>query len=323
MGMLVDGRWTTEHAGAIDAGGNFVRRDSRFRSWITADGTSGFKAEAGRYHLYVSYACPWAHRTLIMRRLKQLDDIVSVSIVDPLMTDEGWHFSDGDGCIPDSVNGYSYLREVYLKADANATTKVTVPVLWDKEQQTIVNNESSEIIRMLGSAFDSVGAAPGDYYPAALQAEIDVANDIVYGNLNNGVYRCGFSRTQAAYDTAFGDLFSTLDWLDAKLSTRRYLVGDQPTEADWRLFPTLVRFDTVYHTHFKCSRNRIDDSANLSGYLRDLYQTAGVAETVNFDHIKRHYFGSHESINPTRIVPVGPAIDLTTAHDRDRFEKAA
>ena len=322
MGMLVDGRWTTENAGVVDPKGNFVRRDGQFRNWITADGSSPFSAEAGRYHLYVSAACPWAHRTLILRGLKKLDDIVSLSIVDPLMTDDGWHFSDGDGCVPDTVNGCDLLRDVYLKADPAVTTRVTVPVLWDKQQQTIVSNESSEIIRMFGDAFDAIGAAPHDYYPEGLQADIDRTNYIVYAKVNNGVYRCGFARSQEAYETAFDYLFEALDWLDSMLSTQRYLMGGTTTEADWRLFPTLVRCDAVYHTHFKRNRNRIIEFPHLSGYLRDLYQSPGVAETVNMDHIKRHYFRSHESINPSRIVPCGPELDFSAPHDRGRLESA-
>ena len=286
MGMLVEGHWTTENAGVVDTRGNFVRRDGQFRNWITSDGSSPFQAEAGRYHLYVSAACPWAHRTLIFRSLKKLNDIVSLSIVDPFMTDEGWYFSNGAGCVPDTVNGCDLLRDVYLKADPATTTRVTVPVLWDKQRQTIVSNESSEIIRMFGTAFDTDGAAPGDYYPGALQDDIDRTNDTVYAKVNNGVYRCGFARSQEAYEMAFDYLFAALDSLESDLAIRRYLVGGRTTEADWRLFPTLVRFDAVYHTHFKCNRNRIVDFPNLSGYLRDLYQTAGVAETFNMDHIK-------------------------------------
>ena len=232
MGMLVDGQWTTENAGVTDGKGNFVRREGRFRDWVTADGSSGFKAEPGRYHLYVSLACPWAHRTLIARSLKQLDDLVTVSVVDPFMTDEGWHFSDGRGCIPDTVNGRELLREIYLLADADVTTRVTVPVLWDKDKKTVVNNESSEIIRMFGTAFDGLGAAPGNYYPNALRSEIDRINEVVYATLNNGVYRCGFARSQEAYESAFDDLFATLDSLEATLSTRRYLAGESTTEAD-------------------------------------------------------------------------------------------
>lgn len=323
MGMLVDGRWTTKNTGVTDGAGNFVRREGRFRDWVTADGTSGFKAEANRYHLYVSLACPWAHRTLIVRRLKRLDEMVSVSIVDPFMSDDGWHFSDGAGCIPDNVNSCDFLRDVYLLADAKATARVTVPILWDKDKKTIVSNESSEITRMFGEAFDGLGAASGDYYPETKRNEIDRVNETIYSTLNNGVYRCGFARQQEAYDAAFDDLFATLDAIEDALSTQRFLTGDRTTEADWRLFPTLIRFDAVYNIHFKCNRNRLSDFPNLSGYLRDLYQTPGVAETVDMDHIKRHYFGSHESINPNRLVPCGPELDFSQPHDRDRFDATA
>lgn len=325
MGLLVDGVWQDRWYDTKSTGGRFVRSDAAFRNWITTGGSpgpsgdSGFKAEPGRYHLYVSLACPWAHRTLIFRKLKRLEDAISISIVDPFMGEEGWTFSDFPGAIPDSLNHKQRLYEVYLLANPNFTGRVTVPALWDKQRRTIVNNESSEIIRMLNSAFDAFTDAREDYYPEALRGEIDEINKFVYPNINNGVYRTGFATTQAAYEEAFHDLFGALDRIDERLSKQRYLVGSNITEADWRLFTTLIRFDPVYVGHFKCNLRRIADYPNLSNYLRELYQWPGIKETVNFTHIKRHYYMSHPQINPTRIVPVGPEIKLDAPHDRARL----
>ena len=318
MGYLENGVWHKDSAARHDARGNFLRQESRFRGRVTRDGSSHYRATPGRYHLYVSLACPWAHRTLIFRALKGLDDAISVSIVDPLMLDDGWTFSDFPGCMPDTVNGARCLREVYTKADPRYSGRVTVPVLWDKETGTIVNNESSEIIRMLNSEFEDIARLHEDYYPQPLRAGIDAVNRLVYENINNGVYRCGFATAQEAYERAFDALFSALDQLEARLDRSRYLVGDRITEADWRLFPTLVRFDAVYYGHFKCNLRRLGDYPNLSNYLRDLYQVPGVAETVNLAHIKRHYYSSHRHINPTGIVPKGPEVDFSAPHDRSR-----
>ncbi len=313
MGLLVDGVWHDKWYDTAENGGRFVRKESQFRAWVTADGapgpsgTGGFKAEAGRYHLYVSLACPWAHRTMIFRALKGLEDMISVSVVHWLMRGEGWTFAEGPGVVPDPIGGAGRLYEVYLRAQPGYTGRVTVPVLWDREEGTIVNNESSEIIRMLNSAFDGLGAKPGDYYPEALRPEIDAINDRVYKTLNNGVYRSGFATTQEAYEEAVNPLFDTLDWLEECLADGRpYLLGETLTEADWRLFTTLVRFDPVYVGHFKCNRRRIADYPHLSAYTKRLYEHTGVAGTVDFDHIKRHYYESHRHINPTGIVPVGP-----------------
>jgi len=324
MGYLEQGVWHKGWAARHDPRGNFQRQESRFRGRVTRDGSSGFRAMPGRYHLYVSLACPWAHRTLIFRALKGLDNAISVSIVDPLMLDDGWAFSEFPGCVPDTVNGARYLREVYTKADARYSGRVTVPVLWDRETGTIVNNESSEIIRMLNSEFEDVARLHEDYYPQPLRAEIDAVNRLVYENINNGVYRCGFATTQEAYESAFDALFSALDELEARLDRSRYLAGDRITEADWRLFPTLVRFDAVYYGHFKCNLRRLGDYPNLSNYVRDLYQAPGVAETVDMAHIKRHYYASHRHINPTGIVPKGPECDFSAPHDRSRkFQRRA
>lgn len=314
--MLVDGKWTTVWYDTKASGGTFVRPETQFRDRVSADGRSAFPAAPGRYHLYVSYACPWAHRTLIVRRLKRLEDVISLSVVDPYMGPDGWAFSDGPGCVPDAVNGARFLREIYVQARSDYTGRVTVPVLWDKASRTIVSNESAEILRMLNCAFDAWGDPAVDLYPEELRAEIDEVNALVYERVNNGVYRCGFATTQAAYEAAFDALFLTLDELDRRLGTRRYLVGDRVTEADWRLFTTLVRFDAVYVGHFKCNLRRIADYPHLSGYLRELYQVPGVADTVRFDHIKQHYYCSHEGINPTGIVPLGPALDLWAPHGR-------
>jgi len=317
MGLLVDGEWQDTWYETKSTGGRFVRKESAFRDWIRADGSTAFAPEPGRYHLYVSLACPWAHRTLIFRKLKGLEDAVSVSIVDPDMLEQGWTFSDAPGAIPDDVNHAKHLHEIYTRADPSYTGRVTVPVLWDKKNGTIVSNESSEIIRMFNAEFGGIANDDADYYPEALVEEIDAINDFVYPRINNGVYRCGFATTQEAYEEAFDELFGALDEIDARLSGQRYLVGDRITEADWRLFTTLVRFDAVYVGHFKCNRQRIADYPHLSGYLRELYQVPGVAETVDFHHIKRHYYGSHETINPTRIVPRGPELDLDAPHGRD------
>ena len=317
MGHLENGTWR-EGRDARTMNGEFVRRDSQFRARVTADGSSGFPAEAGRYHLYVSTSCPWAHRTLIFRKLKGLEEAISVSIVDPVIVNEGWAFGTGAGCVPDTVNGFHHLHQVYSKAKPDYTGRVSVPVLWDKKTGTIVNNESSEIIRMLNGEFEAIARSHEDYCPKALRAEIDAVNELVYTNINNGVYRTGFATTQDAYERAFGALFGALDQLESRLERSRYLVGDRTTEADWRLFPTLLRFDAVYHGHFKCNLRRIMDYPNLSNYLRDLYQVPGIAETVDMDHIKRHYYASHLHINPTGIVPKGPELDFTAPHDRAR-----
>ncbi|MEE3622457.1 glutathione S-transferase family protein [Nitrospirillum sp. BR 11752] len=328
MGLLVDGEWRDVWYETKSTGGRFVRKDSAFRHWVTADGApgpggeGGFAAEPGRYHLYVSLACPWAHRTLILRALKGLEDAISVSVVHWRMLERGWTFEEGPGTVPDTVNGADALYHVYQAADAHYSGRVTVPVLWDKQRRTIVNNESSEILRMFNSAFDTVGAKPGDYYPAALWPEIDALNARIYDTVNNGVYKAGFATSQAAYEEAITPLFDTLDWLEDRLSSRRFLTGDRVTEADIRLFTTLVRFDPVYVGHFKCNIRRIADYPNLSAYLRDLYQLPGVAGTVNFQHIKGHYYESHRTINPTGIVPVGPVQDLTAPHGRERLSAA-
>ena len=317
MGLLIEGKWQDQWYETKSTGGRFERKESAFRDWVRADGSTDFAPEAGRYHLYVSLACPWAHRTLIFRKLKGLEDAISLSVVDSFMGEQGWSFTEAPGAILDSVNGARYLHEIYTRADAKYTGRVSVPVLWDRETETIVNNESSEIIRMFNSEFDSIADTSVDLYPAKHCEEIDAVNDFIYPRVNNGVYRCGFATTQEAYEEAFEELFESFDVIDERLATRRYLVGDVITEADWRLFTTLVRFDAVYVGHFKCNLRRIADYANLSGYLRDLYQVPGVAKTVNLDHIKRHYYQSHETINPTGIVPVGPGFDLDAPHGRE------
>jgi glutathionyl-hydroquinone reductase len=325
MGMLVDGVWQDVWYDTKSTGGRFKRSQSQFRNWITPDGAAGpsgapgFKAEAGRYHLYVSLACPWAHRTLIFRALKGLTDLIPVSVVHPLMLDKGWQFrpEDDADATPDPLFGAEALYEVYLKADPHYSGRVTVPVLWDKHQNTIVSNESAEIIRMLNSAFDDITGSSENFCPQGLLGEIDAMNARVYDSVNNGVYKAGFATTQAAYEEAVTALFETLDELDAHLAKQRYLVGNRLTEADWRLFTTLIRFDAVYVGHFKCNLRRIADYPNLSGYLRDLYQHPGVRETVNLRHIKHHYYQSHATINPTGIVPLGPVLDLDSPHGRD------
>jgi putative glutathione S-transferase len=329
MGKLINGTWHDVWYDTESNDGRFVRQDSAFRNWVTADGSAGpsgeegFKAEPGRYHLYVSLACPWAHRTIIMRRLKGLEDMISMSVVNSFMGAEGWSFEPGPGVVADTVNGATRLHEIYTKADPVFTGRVTVPVLWDKQRETIVSNESAEILRMLNSAFDGVGALPGDHYPDALRKEIDALNDDIYPNINNGVYRAGFASTQAAYDEAVVQLFDALDRLEQRLATKRYLTGDTITEADWRLFTTLVRFDPVYVNHFKCNIRRLRDYPNLWGYVRDLYQQAGIAATVDIDYIKAHYHESHTAINPTGIVPKGPEIDYSTPHGRERVGQRA
>ena len=328
MGMLVDGKWHDQWYDTKSTGGRFVRKDSAFRNWITADGSAGptgeagFKAEAGRYHLYVSYACPWAHRTLIFRALKGLEDMISVSVVNSFMGENGWTFEEADGVIPDPLFGARFLHEIYTKADPAYSGRVTVPVLWDKKTGAIVSNESSEIIRMLNSAFDGIGATKGDYWPEAHRAEIDELNERIYNTVNNGVYKAGFATTQAAYEEAVVPLFETLDWLEERLSKSRFLLDYGQTEADWRLFTTLIRFDAVYYSHFKCNLHSIESYPNLSNYLRDLYQQSGVAKTVRMDHIKNHYYASHDMINPTRIVPMGPEIDYSRPHDRADLKAA-
>ena len=325
MGLLQEGKWVDKWYDTKASNGHFVRKSSQFRNWITPDGSagptgsSGFKAEAGRYHLYVSLACPWAHRTLIFRVLKGLEDIISISVVNWYMAADGWTFETGNGVRPDDVNGANFLHQVYTSAKPEYSGRVTVPVLLDKKQRTIVSNESSEIIRMFNSAFDGVGASGEDYYPSALRKQIDELNKRIYETLNNGVYRCGFATTQAAYEAAITPLFDTLDWLESILAKTRYLTGNSITEADWRLFTTLIRFDPVYVGHFKCNLRRIIDYPYLSNYLRDLYQQPGVADTVNMYHIKEHYYASHETINPSRVVPVGPDIDFMQVHNRAQF----
>jgi len=323
MGLLVDGNWQDRWYDTESSGGRFERQASSFRSWITADGSpgpsgeGGFRAEPGRYHLYASYACPWAHRTLIYRSLKGLEEAIGVSFVHWFMGEDGWTFAaDEDGIVGDRLSGREYLREVYTESDPQCTTRVTVPVLWDTERGTIVSNESSEIIRMLNGAFDGVGATPGDYYPEGAREEIDALNERIYETLNNGVYRSGFATSQEAYDDAVVSLFETLEWLEGILAERRFLTGDAPLEADWRLLPTLLRFDPVYHGHFKCNRRRLVDYANLWGYTRDLYQWPGIRESCNFAHARLHYHRSHESINPHRILPIGADIDFDAPHDR-------
>lgn len=322
MGQLVDGKWTTAPVPRSGKGA-FQRAEAGIRDWVTADGSSGFKAEAGRYHLYVSHACPWAHRTMVFRKLKKLEDAISVSVVDWHMTDDGWHFSDRDGAIPDPMFDAKFLRDVYVGSHPNFTGRVSVPVLLDKKENRIVNNESSEIIRMLNSAFDEFGDASVDYYPEDMRGAVDAINPRIYDTVNNGVYKCGFAGSQEAYEDAFDAMFATLDHVEGVLASQRYLAGDRITEADWRLFTTLIRFDAVYFGHFKCNLRRIDDYPNLSNYLLELYQVPGVAETVNMHHIKWHYYHSHTSINPLGIVAKGPDLDYTRPHDRDRVTPLA
>ena len=323
MGLLVKGQWVDQWYDTDANDGEFARSESQFRNWVTKDGSAGptgdagFKAEAGRYHLYVSLACPWAHRVLILRRLKGLESMISVSVVNPLMAEHGWTFDEAPGVISDPITNARYMYQIYTATDPNYSGRVTIPVLWDKQQHCIVNNESAELIRMLNSAFDDIGARPGDYYPHALRGDIDKFNAKIYPNVNNGVYKAGFATTQRAYEQAVMPLFATLDELDQHLSHHRYLAGEQITEADWRLFTTLIRFDTVYYSHFKCNIKRITDYPHLSGYLRELYQWPGIKDTINMAHIKQHYYRSHLNINPTGIVPVGPDLDLERPHGRE------
>lgn len=326
MGLLQNGQWVDRWYDTKASKGRFVRNDAQFRNWVTTDGApgpsgnGGFEAEAGRYHLYISNACPWAHRTMIFRSLKGLADMITISVVHWYMGEQGWTFEKGEGVISDQVNDSVYVHQIYTAADPDYSGRVTVPVLWDKKTKTIVSNESSEIIRMFNSAFDEVGATPGDYYPENLRTQIDALNTRIYDTLNNGVYKSGFATTQDAYEEAVVPLFETLDWLEDILAEQRYLTGDTLTEADWRLFTTLIRFDPVYVGHFKCNLKRIADYPNLSAYVRDLYQHENVSDTVNMGHIKSHYYGSHPSVNPTGIVPLGPLQYLNTPHGRDRFE---
>ncbi len=323
MGLLIDGAWHDTWYDTASTGGKFKRSEAKFRNWITPDGaagpsgTGGFTPDSGRYHLYVSYACPWAHRTLIFRHLKGLADHISVSAVHPDMLKDGWTFeTDHHGATGDTLYGLPFARDIYIKADPKVSGRVTVPILWDKHRETIVSNESSEIIRMFNSAFDALTGNSADYWPEQLRDAIAPVNDRIYDTVNNGVYKAGFATTQEAYDAAIGPLFETLDWLEARLAERRYLMGDHLTEADWRLFTTLVRFDAVYHGHFKCNRKRLIDFPRLWAYVRELFQVPGVAKTVNFAHIIRHYHYSHETINPCRIIPVGPDLDFMEPHDR-------
>ncbi|MBE7183879.1 MAG: glutathione S-transferase family protein [Methylobacterium mesophilicum] len=325
MGLLIDGQWHDQWYDTKSTGGKFERQDAKWRDWITADGTPapgrarGFKAEPGRYHLYVSLACPWAHRTLIVRKLKKLEDAISVSVVHHFMGENGWTFVQEDGATGDTLYGSDFLHQIYTRAAPHFSGRVTVPVLWDKETRTIVSNESAEIIRMLNSAFDAYGDASLDLYPEALRPEIDAINARVYDTVNNGVYKAGFATGQKAYSEAFRALFATLDELETRLTSNRYLVGDRITEADWRLFTTLARFDPVYVGHFKCNRRPIADYPNLSGYFRELYAVPGVKETVDLLHIKHHYYRSHPTINPTRIVPEGPTLDWDKPHGREKI----
>jgi glutathionyl-hydroquinone reductase len=325
MGMLVDGKWHDVWYDTKASKGRFVRSESQFRNWVTPDGTAGpsgragFRAEPNRYHLYVAFACPWAHRTLIARKLKGLESLIGISAVNCYMGPEGWTFAPGPETIPDSVNRVEKLYELYTLADATYSGRATVPVLWDKHERTIVSNESAEILRMLNSAFDRVGGNHNDFYPTELRAEIDELNGFIYPNVNNGVYRAGFATTQEAYEEAATALFAALDKLEGRLATRRYLTGARLTEADIRLFTSLIRFDPVYHGHFKCNRRRVVDYPNLWGFVRDVYQTPGVADTVHIDFIKRHYYGSHANLNPSRIVPIGPDLNYETPHGRERL----
>ena len=330
MGQLVEGEWQDTWYDTEKTGGKFVRSTAKFRNWITADGSAGpsgeagFKAEPDRYHLYVSYACPWAHRALILRALKGLEELIPYSVVHPEMLSEGWEFrTDFDGATGDRLHDLPFLRDIYLKADPKISGRVTVPVLWDRQRETIVSNESAEIIRMFNSAFDGLTGNSDDYWPEDLREAIEPVNARIYDTVNNGVYKAGFATSQEAYEEAVMPLFDTLDWLEERLSGRRYLMGDRVTEADWRLFTTLIRFDTVYHGHFKCNRRRIVDYPALWAYVRELYQWPGVAGTVRLDHISRHYHYSHETINPHRIVPVGPVLDLDAPHGREALSLTA
>jgi glutathionyl-hydroquinone reductase len=327
-GIFIDGLWRSEWYDTASAGGRFVPTEPVFRNWITPEGSpgpsgeGGFPVERGRYHLYVSLACPYAHRTVIFRKLKRLEDVISMSILEPVMGDAGWEFGSGPGTIPDAVNRKRRLGEIYLLADPRYSGRVSVPVLWDIQRRTIVNNESPEIIRMLNSAFAAYTDDRTDYYPSDLREEIDRTSARIYRDVNIGVYRAGFATTQEAHEEGCRAVFSTLDWIEERLSHQRYLLGSRLTEADWRLFTTLLRFDAVYYSHFKCNLRRITDYPNLWNYLRDLYAVPGVVDTVNMDHIKRHYYLSMPAINPTLIVPLGPELDFTMPHDRGRFKSS-
>lgn len=329
MGLLVDGKWVDRWYDTKRHDGAFVRKASQMRNWVTANGEAGpsgeggFEAAAGRYHLYISLACPWAHRTLIFRQLKGLDDVISLSIVEPLMLECGWIFDDDNMQRRDDLFGSRYLYEIYLKANPGYTGRVTVPVLWDKQRNTIVNNESSEIIRMMNSAFNHITGNSDDYYPVELRDKIDALNEVIYATVNNGVYRAGFATTQVAYERAYGQLFETLDVLDTRLASQRFLMGNRLTEADWRLFTTLVRFDAVYFGHFKCNQQRIADYPNLDAYVRDLYQHGHVGNTVDIPYIKKHYYSSQITINPTGIVPVGQELDFNRPHGRESLSTSA
>ncbi|WP_374763015.1 glutathione S-transferase family protein [Yunchengibacter salinarum] len=329
MGLLIDGKWHDKWYDTKSTGGRFKRESSQFRNWITPDGSpgptgvGGFPARAGRYHLVVANACPWAHRTLVMRAFKGLEDMISVSVVSPIMLEEGWTYDESEGSTGDPLYGLKRHYELYQKADPHYTGRVTVPVLWDKERETIVSNESADIIRMLNTAFDDLGAKPGDYAPETYKDEIEAINERVYHTVNNGVYKAGFATTQKAYEEAVYPLFESLDWLESLLAERRYLAGDRLTEADIRLWTTLVRFDPVYFGHFKCNIKMLKDHPNLWNFTKEIHQMPGVAETVNMDHIQRHYYASHRTINPTGVVPVGRGAPLDTPHDRDRLPRAA
>ncbi|MGR5258845.1 glutathione S-transferase family protein [Vibrio astriarenae] len=314
MGKLVEGVWHDVWYDTNKSGGKFVREDAGFRDWVMNDRQAKFQPESGRYHLYVSLACPWAHRTLILRQLKGLSEHIDVTVVSPDMLSEGWEFTE-----PEPLFGATRLHQIYTSAKLDYTGRVTVPVLWDKKTQSIVSNESSEIIRMFNSAFDDLTGNKDDYYPTHLQSDIDKWNEFIYPNINNGVYRCGFATSQSAYEEAFTALFSALEQLEAHLTTSRYLVGEALTEADWRLFTTLLRFDAVYVGHFKCNQKRIADYPALNAYMKELYQMDGIAQTVDFYHIKRHYYFSHVGINPTQVVPTGPVLDLASPHGRERI----
>ncbi|WP_417226257.1 glutathione S-transferase family protein [Amphritea sp.] len=325
MGLLIAGKWHDRWYETKNSKGEFVREQAGFRNWITADGSAGpsgeagFKAEPGRYHLYVSLACPWAHRTLIFRKLKGLETLISVSVVSPHMLDQGWSFDRASGSSGDDLYESAFMHQLYTRVQPDYTGRVTVPVLWDKQQQIIVSNESAEIIRMFNSAFDELTGNPLDYWPAAKRVEIEQLNEWIYNDINNGVYRAGFATTQAAYEHNVTAVFDGLERVETILAHKRYLSGDSLTEADWRLFTSLIRFDAVYHGHFKCNLKQLRQFVNISGYMRELYQLEGVAETVNIEQIKQHYYYSHPTINPTRVVPLGPELDFNAAHGRDKL----
>lgn len=318
MGLLIEGKWHDRWYDTSESGGHFVRVDAAFRDWVTADGSSKYPAQPGRYILYTSLACPWAHRTLIFRKLKKLEEVIEIAIVDPFMGDQGWQFSNGPGCLPDPANGFDYLHQLYTQEKPNYTGRVTVPVLFDKVTRRIVSNESAEIIEMLNSAFDAFGDASVNFFPAELRGKMDALDAVIYDQINNGVYKAGFATGRMAYEESFDALFAALDQLEGRLSRRRYLHGERITASDWRLFTTLVRFDAVYYSHFKCNLRRVMDYPNLSGYLRELYQVPGVAETVNMEHIKTHYYASHPTINPSRIVPKGPLLNFDAKPNREQ-----